>query len=285
MHISMIIMYGGTNNMKKRISITHDLHQHSFLSSCSYDPEMTPKNLFSNAIDNGYNTICITDHVWDSNVTGASDWYSKQDINHISKSVEKIQSVVMHSNQNIRFYFGCETEYCGGKKLGLSKQSFDLFDFVVIPVNHFHMMDFVRPSNINTASLVAELFLTRLEELQQLDLPWEKIGIAHFTTSLLFREGKVEDVLKCMSEQRLKQIFEFIACHGTGIELNACCFRKGWENNSEILLRPYTLAKQAGCKFYFCTDAHAVKDLSSIYNLESVISLLSLSEDDIYKIP
>jgi len=271
--------------MIKNITITHDLHVHTSLSSCSKDPEMTPENIFSNAAANGYDTICITDHVWDSNIPGASKWYSKQDINHISKSIEQIQSVVMRSNQNIRFCFGCETEYCGGNKLGLSEQSFDLFDFVIIPVNHFHMIDFVRPSNINTPPLVAELFLSRLEELQQLNLPWRKIGIAHFTTSLTFREGKVDDVLKFMPAHRLMRVFEFFANHGAGIELNAGCFREGWENNSEILLKPYMLAKHAGCKFYFGSDTHKFKDLSRIYWLESVISLLELSKDDIYMIP
>lgn len=270
--------------MTKNIPITHDLHVHTSLSSCSDDPEMTPEYIFSNAAANGYDTICITDHVWDSNVPGASNWYSKQNINHISKSIEQIQSVVIRSNQNMRFYFGCETEYCGGNKLGLSEQSFDLFDFVIIPVNHFHM-NFVRPSDFNTPPLIAELFLSRLEELQQLNLPWRKIGIAHFTTSLTFREGKVGDVIKCMPEHRLMQIFKFFANHGAGIEVNACCFREGWENNSEILLRPYMLAKQAGCKFYFGSDAHKVKDLSRIYLIEPVISLLELSEDDIYRIP
>lgn len=126
--------------------------------------------------------------------------------------------------------------------------------------------------------------LSRLEELQQLNLPWKKIGIAHFTGSLTFREGIVEDVLRFMPKHRLMRVFEFFANHGAGIELSASCFREGLENNSEILLQPYMFAKQAGCKFYFGTDAHSVEDLSHIYRLEPVISLLSLSEDDIYKI-
>ena len=265
--------------MSTNISVTHDLHQHSFMSSCCSDQEMIPQRLLSSAVENGYDTICITDHVWDTLVLGASKWYSEQPIEHIR------QSLPLPSAKGIRFCFGCETEYCGGEKLGLAKSSFNLFDFVVIPINHFHMLDFVRPSSINTAMLVADLMLTRLEELQQLDLPWEKIGIAHLTSRLTFKEGNVADVINSMPEDRLFQIFGFFAQYGTGIELNACSFKPGWEERFDSLMRPYRLAKQAGCKFYFASDAHKVADLSIKQQLQPAINDLDLSIKDLYRIP
>lgn len=265
--------------MSENIAINHDLHQHSFLSSCSSDPNMTPQALLSNAIDNGYDTICITDHLWDSSVPGAMEWYKSQDIEHIQ------QALPLPSAKGVRFCFGCETEYCGGDKLGLSRRSFDLFDFVIIPVNHFHMIDFVRPSSYNTASLLAELMLSRLEELQGLNLPWEKIGIAHFTTSLVFSEGKYEEVFEYMPEERLLDIFRFFAKNGTGIELNAASFKEGRECDFDTLLRPYLLAKQAGCKFYFASDAHGVDHLPIKDELEPIVKLLGLKKEDIYEIP
>ncbi|HOJ10116.1 MAG TPA: PHP domain-containing protein [Clostridiales bacterium] len=265
--------------MSTNISITHDLHQHSITSFCCSDKEMIPQRLLSNAVENGYDTICITDHVWDALVPGASKWYSEQPIEHVC------QSLPLPSAEGIRFCFGCETEYCGGEKLGLARSSFSLFDFVVIPINHFHMLDFVRPSSINTAILVADLLLTRLEELQQLDLPWEKIGIAHLTSRLAFREGNVADVYDYMPEDRLLQIFGFFAQYGTGIELNACSFRPGWEERFNSLMRPYSLAKQAGCKFYFASDAHKVSELSMMNLLHPAINALDLRAEDLYRIP
>lgn len=266
-------------NMSVNISIDHDLHQHSFLSSCSSDPNMTPQGLLDNAVQNGYHTICITDHVWDSRVSGASNWYKPQDIEHIKKALP------LPSAEGVRFCFGCETEYCGGDKLGLSRESLDLFDFIVIPVNHFHMIDFVRPSSFNTPELVADLMMTRLEELQQLQLPWDRVGIAHFTCSLIFSEGRYEDVFEHMPADRLLKIFHNFAEKGTGIELNAASFKPGWEKNFDVLLYPYRMAKKAGCKFYFASDAHAIGDLQIEGRLRPVVEALNLVEGDIYKIP
>ena len=76
---------------------------------------------------------------------------------------------------------------------------------------------------------IADLMLTRLEELQQLNLPWEKIGIAHFTCHLTFKEGNVANVIDCMPENRIMKIFSFFAKHKTGIELNASSFTPGWQ--------------------------------------------------------
>lgn len=265
--------------MSTNISICHDIHQHSCLSTCSSDPKMTPKAMLSHAIENDYDTICITDHVWDPLISGASNFYKSQDIDHIR------QSLPLPSHDNVRFCFGCETEYLGGDKLGLAESSFDLFDFIVIPVNHFHMKDFTRPSNINTAKMVANLMLTRLEELQKLNLPWEKVGIPHFTTTLVYKEGNIADVFDHMSENRLLNIFEFFADNKTGIELNAYNFNPGWEEYFDILLRPYQLAKQAGCKFYFASDAHSVEGLPIKERLLPIANALGLTAKDLYAIP
>ncbi|HHV95593.1 MAG TPA: PHP domain-containing protein [Clostridiaceae bacterium] len=265
--------------MSKKADITHDLHIHSILSDCCHDEEMTPERLLANAIEQGYDTICITDHVWDARVPGASDWYAPQTVEYIMKSLP------LPSADGIRFCFGCETEYCGGNKLGLDKSSFDSFDFIIVPVNHFHMLDFIRPSSVNTPEAVANLLLTRLEELQQIDLPWKKVGIAHLTTKLTFKEGNIKDVIECVSRQRLLKIFDFFARNGTGIELNASSFAPDWQKDKDILLSVYRLAKEAGCKFYFGSDAHSVSQLFIKDKLLPVVDELDLSMDDLYSIP
>jgi len=240
---------------------------------------MTPERLLANAIEQGYDTICITDHVWDARVPGASDWYAPQTVEYIMKSLP------LPSADGIRFCFGCETEYCGGNKLGLDKSSFDSFDFIIVPVNHFHMLDFISPSSVNTPEAVANLLLTRLEELQQIDLPWKKVGIAHLTTKLTFKEGNIKDVIECVSRQRLLKIFDFFARNGTGIELNASSFAPDWQKDKDILLSVYRLAKEAGCKFYFGSDAHSVSQLFIKDKLLPVVDELDLSMDDLYSIP
>ena len=70
--------------MKMRYSADHDLHIHSKISSCSNDPEQTNARILQYAQENGFSTICLTDHFWDNAVEGASDWYFPQDYEHIS---------------------------------------------------------------------------------------------------------------------------------------------------------------------------------------------------------
>ena len=61
-----------------KFAFDHDYHIHSRISLCSSDPAQTPERILSYARENGIHTICLTDHFWDETVSGASDWYQKQ---------------------------------------------------------------------------------------------------------------------------------------------------------------------------------------------------------------
>ena len=261
------------------MKVNHDIHVHTRLSDCCHDERMTAEAILSHAVLHGYDTICITDHCWDAAAPGASGWYAPQTVEHVFSAGD------LPKSDSVRVCMGCETEYCGGTKLGLTREAFDKFDFVVIPPNHFHMENFVRPAEINTPAAIAELLLTRLEELQQLDLPWRKIGIAHLSCGLLNKSGTVTEVFRLMPSERLEKIFRVFAERGTGIELNAASFPdKAGEDFAE-LMRPYHIAREAGCKFYFSSDAHAVENLEIDALLAPVIADLQLTDDRIYRIP
>lgn len=256
--------------------IDHDLHCHTSLSSCCMDDRLTTEAMLAHAKQAGYRRIAVTDHLWDTAVPGASDWYAPQTIAHVRQSLPLPQA------DGIEFLFGCETEYCGGEKLGLARPGFDLFDMVVIPVNHLHMIGFVRPADVKTAGQVADLVCQRLEELLQLDLPWAKIGIAHLSSGIMFREGNVEDVLTLMDSQRLLRIFDTMAKRGVGVELNAGSVA-GWESNPDVRLKVYRLAKQAGCRFYCASDAHAVESMAKVpVVLPDAATALELTENDMF---
>ena len=120
--------------------IDHDMHCHTCLSSCSGDAAQSVQALLEHARRCGYTLQCVSDHLWDSLVPGSSNWYAPQDIGHVKRNLP-----LPHEDQ-VRLVFGCETEFCGGTKLGLDPRNYDQFDFIVIPPNHFHMKDFVRPS-------------------------------------------------------------------------------------------------------------------------------------------
>lgn len=267
--------------MSKPFPIDHDLHCHTCLSSCSNDPEMTPVAIIKYAKEHNYTCQCITDHLWDRAAPGPSGWYAPQDIEHVSKNLP------LPDGGDMRVVFGCETEYCGGKKIGLTKENYDKFDFIVIPPNHFHMVNFVRPDTYNTEELVADLFVTRLEELLELDLPWHKVGIAHMICGLIFHEGSPARVYNLIDEKRFRAAMRKFAERGTGIEINVSSFAPGWrENEEDARLRILRFAKDEGCKFYLATDAHHPGELVQMQErAPEIVELLGLTADDLYTIP
>lgn len=260
-----------------RFPIDHDLHCHTLLSSCSADPEQNVQTLLTHAKEHGYTVQCVTDHLWDNLVPGASAWYAPQDVEHVQKSLP------LPRDEQVRMIFGCETEYCGGKKLGLHPKHFDAFDIIVIPPNHFHMKDFVRPSAYDTEEKIADLLVERLEELTLLDLPWQKVGIAHLNAHLMFSEGDVNKVMRLVDEKRYRAVVHKFATLGAGIELNCSCFPLGWQEHEDDQLRLFRLAKEEGCRFYLATDAHHPAGLSRVPDRGGDIAeRLGLEEKDLW---
>lgn len=260
--------------------IDHDIHVHTILSNCCSDEFMTKENIISHAVKKGYTSLCFTDHMWDQKVSGVSQWYSNQDVEHVKNILP-----IPKTKGDLKIYFGCETEYTGKDKIGISKVSYDVFDFIVVPVNHFHMVNFVRSDSITEEKDIAELFMARLEELTNLDLPWKKIGIAHLSSSTLFIEGDSENVLRYLDEKRMSLIFDFFAKEGAGIELNACCFKTDKNFGDKPSSKMYLMAKDAGCKFYCCSDGHTREKLNYENSyLADFVKFLNLKESDKYMI-
>lgn len=260
-------------------SIKQDLHCHSNLSNCCADPMLTPENIYAHALGHGYKELCLTDHLWSEKVYGASGWYAPQNTAHGRRALPLPQTGAL------RFRFGCEAEYLGGSHLAIADSDFELYDFVVIPINHFHMEGFVRPAEVQGIRETADLLTTRLEELTRLELPWRKIGIAHLTCPLMYQGGNVADVVMAMNEVSLRKSFQFLAEHGAGIELNADAFH-GWQEFREGFLRLYQIARDEGCKFYCASDAHTVAALDSIQEyLPGLIHALGLDRAQQYHIP
>ena len=269
-----------------KFQVNHDLHCHSTLSSCCGDKNQTIQAIYDRAVRQGLETQCITDHLWDNAVPEPSKWYAPQDIDHVKQGKAELEAILAERSGGPRMVFGCETEYCGGGKLGLSRGNFDEFDFVIIPPNHFHMINFTRDEKINTEEAIAELFVQRLEELTELDLPWEKVGIAHLNCSLVFREGDPCKVYAIMDEARLKKVFDFLAARGAGIEINTSCFGTGWREKEEEQLRLFKIARDCGCKFYIGSDAHSLKGMENMMEVaREVVDLLELTEEQRYLIP
>lgn len=257
--------------------LDNDLHIHSEISSCSADSRQTNERILCYALENGIKTICLTNHFWDETVEGASDWYKPQNYEHIASAKPLPQE------ENVRFLFGCETELNKNLTLGISKKTIDLFDFVIIPTTHFHMKGYTlsEEETKNTCNR-ADAWVRRLDAVLEMDLPFHKIGVAHLTSSLIAQNNREEylEVLKIISRDEMKRLFDKAAGLGVGIELNSCDMNFT-DEEKDIVLKPYRIAKECGCKFYLGSDAHHPERLDAAKTIfERAIDLLELTEED-----
>lgn len=259
-----------------RYVVDNDLHIHSHISLCSCDPEQTNDRILQYAQENELNTICLTDHFWDETVEGASGWYSKQNYGHVEAAKPLPQS------KGIRFLFGCETELNSSLTLGISKEKFDLFDFIIIPTTHFHMKGYtLSEEDASSAENRAKAWVKRFAAVLNMELPFSKIGIAHLTCGLIApkREEYLE-VLRLIPEDEMRELFIRAAKLGVGIELNSSDMNFA-EGEADVVLRIYKIAKECGCKFYLGSDAHHPKGLDNAKAIfERSVEMLELTEDD-----
>ena len=261
--------------------IDHDYHIHTYLSSCSNDPRQSIDRIQKYALDNKLSTVAITDHFWDSDVSGASSWYRPQNLEHISKNKP------LPTTRVTKFLFGCETEMRSDGVIGIHKDHYSEFDFIIVPTTHLHMTGFtITDEDAESDDRRAELWVSRFERLLDSDLPFKRVGIPHLNCSLI-RQGPREkflDVIRKIPTDKMGELFTRAAKLGVGIEINKSAF-SFTDSEADTMLRPFRIARSAGCKFYLGSDAHKPEHLDGATEVfERAIRLLDLRESDKFHI-
>jgi histidinol phosphatase-like PHP family hydrolase len=261
-----------------RFPVDHDYHIHSKLSSCSRDPEQSTAHILEYAKEHGYRQICLTDHFWDETVDGASRWYTPQNYDHVRQSLPLPQA------EGIEFLFGVETEMTKDNILGISPDRYDAFDFIIVPISHFHMVGFtLSEEDAATVEGRANRFLAKLEAVLSMPLPFHKIGLAHMANDTIGGRDLTMycQVLRQITGERLRALFTKAAALGVGIELNTSCLAFRSEEEAQAVTDFYTVAKECGCKFYIGTDAHHPAQLVGQKDVaQRFIDRLGLTEED-----
>ena len=256
----------------------HDLHIHSYLSQCAGEKRytQTTEAILHYAEANGFNTICVTDHFWDETIPGSRGMYEEQTYAHISSILPLPQG------ENVRFLFGCEAEMDRYYTIALAPEHYDRFDFIIIPTNHLHMSGFTCRGDEDAAER-ARLWCDRLDYVLDQKHPFHKIGIAHLTdTGIMAGKGYLE-ALSLIPDEDYIRLFRKAADRGVGIELNFNWLNTP-EDEMEIHLRPYRIAKEEGCRFYLGSDAHTPGVFERMKeNFEKIAARLEL--DDSHKFP
>ena len=137
----------------------------------------------------------------------------------------------------------------------------------------------ISEEDYNRPDRVARLWVKRFEQVLDMDLPFEKIGIAHLNCSLIYRDHYL-DVLQLIPDYDCHRLFAKAARCGVGIELNmpALLFTP---EEIEPNYRMFRIAKEEGCRFYLGSDAHHPDVLKYMKeNFERMIDVLELKEED-----
>lgn len=256
-----------------RFVADHDFHIHSTISPCCHDENQTPEAILNYARENNLTKICLTNHLWDENVRSEAQWHEGQRFGCVSSVLPLPQ------DSQVSFLFGAEADMDYNFVVGVSEERYDAFDFVVIPTTHMHLAGNTVRTKITTPEEAAEIWQQRFRELLKKSLPWHKTGIAHLTCGHIFK-GRTAEVISLIENESLYNLFSDCAQKGVGIELNMKSIFSS-EEEKNILLRPYYIAKDCGCKFYLGSDAHKGEALiGAKENFERIITLLDLKESD-----
>lgn len=266
-----------------RYLVDHDYHLHTKLSFCSGDETQSCRRIEEYALQNGFSSVCITDHFWDEKVPLALEFpfYEGQNFAHIAQSF----TYEPEMPRRVRFFFGCETEMDKNFTLGISLERIDALDFIIVPTTHFHMRGFTVPEGELSYDDLAELYVARLKALLAMPLPFEKIGIAHLTCPLIAQHGGHIDVLNRIPDTTFAALFAEVAVKGAGVELNFR-FDAYVGDDRAAILRPYRIAAKQKCRFYFGSDAHHPADLDAAKNnFERIVDALDLKEEQKFHLP
>lgn len=258
--------------------VNHDIHVHTQLSSCCKDPDATPEKYLARAAQLGLHTIGFANHLWDNAMPGSSKWYAPQDFHHIMQIRDQIPA----DTHGVRVLVGCESEFCGAGKPGISRAVADQLDFVLLPMSHFHMKGFVLPEGVESDEDVARLMVQRFKELVESGLA---TGIAHPFLPFGYAD-RIDAIIASISDAEFRECFDRAAEAGISIEIHVSFFpscrdkvRAGFHDDS--FLRVLTIAKRCGCYFHFASDAHKLVDLDNVLLLEKYVQELGIDSDDI----
>lgn len=257
--------------------VDHDLHVHTFLSTCCSDPQATPEKILARAAEVGLRTVGFADHMWDRRVPGASEWYRPQSYEHIRRIREHLPA----DTRGVRVLVGCETEYCGRGKVGISPEVAEQLDFVLVPMSHLHMRGFTTPPWVLTSQEVADKMVRLFNEVVELETA---TGIAHPFLPLGYKIH-TERILSLISDNQFADCFGRAAERGISLEITTSFFPSlgGGSNDfrDETFGRVLSLAKQAGCVFHFASDAHGLARIGRVLELEPYLRTLGITREDL----
>ncbi len=259
------------------VSIDHDLHIHTGLSPCCTDVNQTLHNIVAVCRDLGLHKIGLSDHAWLRRSTTPADWGPNP------RGFKKLAVELAALSPEITVLRGCEADTLAPGRFTIDRKFADTLDYVILATNHFHFRELVEQPVAATPQGIAA-------HMVRMFLAGVRSGLANIIPHVFMPMGFwefYEPAVASISDCVFIETFAEAAAHDVAIEITAVYLppppgvrRHTW--NIDTPLRVLTLAKQAGCRFTFGTDSHALTSLPQILYLAPLLERLELTADDIH---
>lgn len=258
------------------MKITIDSHFHTTLSDCCSDPAMTVENVAKHLASRGFQLIAVTDHIWDNSAITPNNFYKLHPACNILKQAQHIRA----GKFPLKVLAGCEADMRAPGEFGITQSLREKLDLVIMASDHFHMHKFVEQPNPVTPENVGRLILKFFRSAAT-------SGLADVLAHPLFPCGFVQlydRAVATISDDEFLEICGEAAFRGVAMEINSSILRTAVDNHCspETTERIFTLAKQAGCRFTFGSDAHQMTTFDDIALSEHFADRIGLTEADLF---
>jgi histidinol phosphatase-like PHP family hydrolase len=256
--------------------VLHDLHVHTYLSSCCRDKaNQRPGAILKEAERLGRCLIGFSDHVWANPRLKPSDWYQPQDERQIARLREDLKSV----DTPVRILIGCEADTVAPGCFSITPEFAASLDYVNLSCSHFHMKDFVaQPADASPRALglhALDFFKSAADS-----------GLAQVIVHPLLLLGHLErydQAIASLGDAELIDAFGVAAANGVAIEVTVSFLPSAdkplW--SVETPQRVLNLARSAGCRFTFGSDAHSIERMARLEAIGILIDGAGITAADL----
>lgn len=263
----------------KKVKITSDIHIHTNLSSCA-QPDALLERYVENAPKDGINVLGFANHLWDSDrIDGVSKWYSPQNLEHVLKLKEELPA--SREINGIKLLFGCETEFTWEGKLCLAEESFENFDYVLVPHSHTHMEVVVPRSQIADSKMHAKFLMDSFMRLVEHPLAHRITAVAHpFVPGT--RYAIYNEVQSLIPDTYLFEAFQAANESGIAIEMNGSClvYQNEWDIPYCEYVRIYSIAHACNCRFTYGSDSHSSMNDRQLKTVEKFLDQCGIRDNE-----
>lgn len=256
------------------------MHIHTFASKCCLDELQTIDNIAMQARELGLERIGLADHVWDNPGLMPNDFYQGQGRD---RCLNLKRSAFRFDNSDLDVLVGCEVETIAPNKFSITDELAAEMDFVLLATDHFHLRDLVaQPKKFKPRHFARHMLEMYLGGIQ---CPFGDIMAHPFLTMGYY--DIYEDVIAAISDRTFNEVFAETAESGKAVEITTHYLgnpSRGKLFSREVPIRILSLAREAGCKFVFSSDAHQLSSICRVLELKTLALDAGIREEDIHPI-